>query len=126
MCKERYIIFHTYSFGLILDTDILLAGASDGQIESAEGLKGIHACVTRNGFVPREAITVSEALRIFTYNAARALGQESIKGSLEKGKLADFAILNQNPEAVSPEELTEIIIFATYPCSASIYRYLEG
>jgi len=117
---------YTYPFRSIIDAGILLAGASDAPIESADVLKGLHACVTRNGFVPEEAITIAEALRMFTYSAARALGQESIKGSLEKGKLADFVILNQNPESVPPEELTKIIIFATYHRGFSIYRYLEG
>ena len=119
-------IKYTYPFRSILNAGILLAGASDAPIESADVLRGIHACITRNGFVPGEAITLSEALRIFTYNAARALGQESIKGSLEKGKLADFVILDRNPESVPPEELAEIIIFTTYHRGFPVYRYLEG
>jgi len=119
-------IKYTYPFRSIIDAGILLAGASDAPIESASVLKGLQICVTRNGFVPEESITISEALRMFTYNAARVLGQDSIKGSLEKGKLADFVILRKNPEAIPAEELTKIIVLATYHRGFPIYRYLEG
>jgi len=122
--RER--IKYTYPFRSIIDAGVLLAGASDAPIESADVLLGLRACVTRNGFVPEEAITVPEALRLFTYNAACALGQETSKGSLEKGKLADFVILNRNPESVPPIELGKIIILATYHRGFPIYRYLEG
>jgi len=122
--RER--IRYTYPFRSILDAGVLLAGASDAPIESADVLLGLRACVTRNGFIPEEVITVTEALRLFTYNAACALGQEAIKGSLEKGKLADFVILDRNPELVPPEDLAKIRIFATYHRGFPVYRYLEG
>ncbi len=112
---------YTYPFRSIIDAGIILAGASDAPIESVNVLAAIQACVTRMGLVPEQAITVMEALKMFTYNAAFALGQETIKGSLEKGRLADFVILEINPEAVAPERLAEIQVLATFHRGKSIF-----
>jgi predicted amidohydrolase YtcJ len=53
---------------------------------------------TRGGqlLVPSEAITMKEALRAYTYTAAYAAFEEKEKGSIEKGKMADLAIWEQN------------------------------
>lgn len=110
-----------YPFRSIIDSGIVLAGASDSPIESASILEAFRACVTRNGFVPEQAISAIETLKIFTYNAAFALGQEDIKGSLEKGKLADFVILNHNITSIPTDELTDIKIIATYHRGRLIY-----
>ena len=113
---------YTYPFRSIIDAGIVLAGASDAPIESVNVLAAIQACVTRRGLAPEQAITVMEALRMFTYNAAYALNQEKIKGSLEKGKLADFVVLEQNPELAAPEQLGEIRVLATYHRGTPIYQ----
>ncbi|NVM28008.1 MAG: amidohydrolase [Candidatus Helarchaeota archaeon] len=114
-------IKHAYPFRSIIDAGIVLAGASDAPIESASVLEGIHACVTRRGFVPEQIITIVEALRVFTYNAAYALGQEDVKGSLETGKLADFVVLEQDVSTVPAEKLADIKILATYHRGKRIY-----
>jgi len=112
----------TYPFRGIIDAGIVLAGASDAPVESANVMKALHACVTRNGFVPEQAITATEALRIFTYGAAYALGQEQTKGSLEKGKLADFVVLSVDPRIVAPENLATIRIRTTFHRGKRIYQ----
>jgi predicted amidohydrolase YtcJ len=112
---------HTYPFRTIIDAGVVLAGASDAPVESANVMKAIHACVTRDGFVPRQSITVTEALRMFTCNGAYALGEERIKGSLEKDKLADFVVLDEDPRRVAPERLTKVRIRATFRRGKRIY-----
>lgn len=104
----------TYPFRSILDAGVILAGASDAPIESTNVLKAIKACVTRNGFVPEQCISVEEALKVFTINAAYALGQEKLKGSLEAGKHADFIILDSDPRNVKPDQIPNIKIVKTY------------
>jgi hypothetical protein len=110
-----------YPFRSIIDAGIVLAGASDAPVESAKVLKALQVSVTRNGLVPEQAITITEALRMFTYNAAYALGQEKIKGSLENGKLADFVILGRNPKSVPSNKIADIKILATYHRGRKIY-----
>jgi predicted amidohydrolase YtcJ len=53
---------------------------------------------TRSGklLVPSEAITMKEALRAYTYEAAFAAFEEKVKGSIEEGKLADLAVWEQD------------------------------
>jgi len=103
-----------YPFKSIMDAGVMLAGASDAPIESANVLKAIQACVTRRGFVPEERIPVMAALRMFTINAAYALGQEQVKGSIEPGKIADFVLLGADPRAVPKEAVESIPLLATY------------
>lgn len=60
---------------------------------------------TRSGklLVPSEAITMKEALRAYTYEAAFAAFEEKVKGSIEAGKLADLAVWEQDLYHVRPE-----------------------
>ncbi len=114
-------INYCYPFRSIIDSGVILAGASDSPIEPPNVIKAIQICVTRNGFVPEQSITVKEALRMFTYNAAYALGQEKIKGSLEKGKLADLVVLDQIITSVPVDKLADIKILETYHRGKKIY-----
>lgn len=114
-------IKYVYPFRSIIDSGIILAGASDAPIESPSVLDAFQACVTRNGFVPEQSISISEALRMFTYNGAYSLGQETIKGSLEKGKLADFVILDHNIMTQPIDKLRELKIIATYHRGKQIF-----
>jgi predicted amidohydrolase YtcJ len=109
--KERIKI--TYPFRNIIDLNGIIAGSSDCPIESPSVLKGIQNCVTRRGFVPEQNITPYEALKMFTYNAAYAIGQEDIKGSLEPGKLADIVILDNNPLTIDKQNIENIQILST-------------
>ena len=116
-------IKQTYAFKSILEACIILAGASDAPIESTSVLEAIHVCVTRNGIVPKERISVMDALKVFTCNAAYALGQESIKGSLEKGKLADFVILEKDLTDIAIEKVKNLRILETYHRGKLIYKW---
>lgn len=60
---------------------------------------------TVNEVNPREALTVEEALAAYTRGSAYAEHREADKGTLEPGKLADFAILSQDIFMVAPPEL---------------------
>ncbi|MGE0796896.1 MAG: amidohydrolase [Lautropia sp.] len=79
---------------------------------------------TFNGQVltPEQAISVEEALRMFTTNAARASFEEGIKGSVTPGKLADFTILDRNPLTIDPDELRQVAVDETIIDGRSAYR----
>ena len=57
---------------------------------------------------PDECLTIMEALRIYTYNGAYAHFEETDKGSIEDGKLADLAILSRDILTAPPEEIRHI------------------
>ncbi len=66
--------------------------------------------LTRNGEIlgPEYRLTVDQALRAVTIDAAWQNFEEKLKGSIETGKLADFTILAGNPKKVAPEKIKDI------------------
>jgi hypothetical protein len=112
----------TYAFRSCIDAGIVLAGASDAPVESANVLTAMQACVTRHGIVPGESIPVVDALRMFTAGAAFALRQELVKGSIVAGKLADLVFLNGDLRAVPPDSIGDLRILRTYHRGALIFR----
>lgn len=63
---------------------------------------------------PAERLSVDQALRAMTTNAARQLGVEEHRGSLGQGKAADLVMLSQNPFETPPEEVAEIEVLGTW------------
>jgi len=118
--KDR--LARTYAFKSIIDAGIVLAGASDAPVESANVLTAMQACVTRHGIVPDESIPVVDALRMFTAGAAFALRQEQFKGSIVAGKLADLVFLSDDPRAVLPGSIGNLRILRTYHRGVLIFH----
>src|SRR5215213_1567526 len=85
-----------------LTAGIPLAGSSDSPITDFNPWVGIHAAVVRETVAgrplgPGERLTPLEALRSYTLGGAHASGQESRRGSITPGKLADLVVLPQDP-----------------------------
>ncbi|MEG1304259.1 MAG: amidohydrolase family protein, partial [Oscillospiraceae bacterium] len=72
-----------------------------------------------------ERISVIEALKAVTINAAFQYFEEDEKGSLRAGKRADLVILDKNPLKVPPEEIRDIKVIATVKDGEFIYRRQE-
>ena len=78
-------------------------------------LMGIYAATTRqtldgkhpSGWVPEQRISIKEAVHAYTVGSAYASMEESIKGSLEPGKLADLAILSDDIFAIDPVKIRD-------------------
>ena len=79
---------------------------------------------TRTGQVlgPEQRVSVMDALKSITINAAYQYFEEDTKGSLEPGKLADFVILDANPLKVEPTAIKDINVIETIKEGESIYR----
>jgi predicted amidohydrolase YtcJ len=72
-------------------------------------------CVIDNSIVGLGvALTVDQALRAITVNAARQIGLEDAIGTLEKGKEADLTILESDPYKTDPEKITAIKVSETW------------
>ena len=105
-----------YAWRSVLDSGARLALGSDFPIESVNPFFGIYAAVTRQdqkaypegGWYPKERLTLAEAIRGFTSDAAFAAFEESTRGTIEPGKMADFTIVDRNPYDTPAAELFKL------------------
>lgn len=104
----------------LLDGGVSVVAASDFPgLYPVDPLVGIQALVTRRGpsgdyHARDQAIPVWEALKLYTVNAAWASFEESERGTLAAGKLADLVVLEDDPCTAPAEEIAKIPILATY------------
>lgn len=110
----------TYAFRSLMKNGVLVAGSSDAPAEPLSPILGIWAAVTRKSF-PAERLSIEEALRLYTVNAAYFSFEESVKGSIEVDKLADFTVLSHNPLTMDPEKVKDIRIEMTIVGGKIVY-----
>ncbi len=101
-----------YAFKSLLKSGIVVCGGSDCPVEPIQPLLGAWACVVKHPIV-EERLSVEEALKLYTINAAFASFEEDVKGSIEVGKLADFVVLNEDPFEVDPNRIKDIEVLMT-------------
>jgi predicted amidohydrolase YtcJ len=63
--------------------------------------------------IEESRIALEEAVRCYTLDGAYASFEESIKGSIEPGKLADMAILSEDIASISPEKIRDVMVDLT-------------
>lgn len=82
-----------YAWKSLLKQHFDCSGGSDSPIEQADPLLGIEAAVN-NFHVPEQELTVFEAISLYTYGSAKAIGSENKRGLILPGYDADFTILD--------------------------------
>ncbi|MFN0069947.1 MAG: amidohydrolase [Chloroflexota bacterium] len=102
----------------LLDAGVIVAGSSDTPVTDHRPLFGIQQALSRatqEGSTggDRETISLREAIRMYTINAAYASFEENIKGSLEVGKLADLVVLGGSLAHTAPSRIAKLPIEAT-------------
>jgi len=115
-----------HAYRTAIDMGIPVAGHSDSPVSAAYPLRRIQDMVTRKdstGVVRggKQRISVDEAIKAWTLDGAYATFEESIKGSITPGKLADFVVLEKDPRKVSPETIQDIVIEATFLGGEKVY-----
>jgi predicted amidohydrolase YtcJ len=91
-----------YAWQSFIRSGSIIPGGSDAPVERGEPMIEFYAAVARKdqkgfqgeGWHPEEAVTREQALRMFTIWSAYAAFEEKLRGSIEKGKLADFTVLS--------------------------------
>ena len=102
----------------LLESGAEVVAGSDwpaGALESMSPWIGLEAMISRRnprGEFPgtlwkEQAITLEQALRIYTLSGAKALKLETVTGSIETGKLADIIVLNQHLFEIPTEQISE-------------------
>ncbi|MFQ7454321.1 MAG: amidohydrolase family protein [Flavonifractor plautii] len=119
-----------YAWRTILDKGSVIPNGSDAPVELVNPYHGIYAAVTRTnrlgepkgGWHIEEAMTREEALRSFTNWSAYAEFNEDIKGSLEVGKLADFAVIDRDLMTCPAEYIKDTQVSLTVSGGEEVYR----
>jgi predicted amidohydrolase YtcJ len=96
----------------MLDYGLTIAGGSDAPCSYPDAIRGIHAAC--NHPASDQRISTLEALRMHTHWAARLSFDETLRGTLTPGKIADFVALDKNPLAVKQEHLKDIKVMNLY------------
>ncbi|MGC1520849.1 MAG: amidohydrolase [Steroidobacteraceae bacterium] len=118
-----------YAWRTFLDQGTVIAGGSDFPVESDNPFFGLHAAVTRTdhanqppgGWHPEQAMTLLEAFRAFTLNAAYAEHQEQTLGSLEPGKWADFIVIDRDLFKIPAADIWKIRVLETWLAGERVY-----
>jgi predicted amidohydrolase YtcJ len=111
-----------------LDSGFLVVGGTDSPVVPFNPFWEIYNFLTRDTIAggvygPAERVTSRPMLlRMITINYAKLIGEEQTKGSIELGKLADFAILSQDILTVPVDEIRNTKAVATYVGGKQVYR----
>jgi predicted amidohydrolase YtcJ len=116
-----------YSFASWQRAGITVAGSSDAPVITPDPLIGIRDAILRRTsdgrlLGPAERLPARDALALYTTRAAYACHRESETGSLEPGKLADFAVLDKNPLEAEPGQIPGIRVLATVLGGTPVYQ----
>lgn len=111
----------TFAFNSFINKGIKVCFGSDFPVATLNPIEGIYAAVTRHtadglnpdGLIPEEKITVEHAVNSYTINAAYAAYEENLKGSISKGKLADFIVLSKNIFEIDYAEIKNTFVEKT-------------
>jgi len=126
--KER--VKGAYAYHDLLNQNGWLPLGTDFPVEDISPFKTFYAAVIRkdakgfpeNGFQVKNALSRTDALRGMTIWAAKANFEETEKGSLEKGKFADFIILDQNIMKTDPAKILQTQVIATFVNGREVYK----
>ena len=119
-----------YAWSTLLSTGAVLAFGSDAPVETPSIMEGLYAAVARrradgypsaDGWYPEERLSIQEAVYAYTMGAAYAGCEESIKGSLTAGKLADLVVLDADIFSIESEEILETGVVATMVGGEFVY-----
>ncbi len=117
-----------YPFNSLLKSGAALTFGSDSPVEDLNPFAGIYAAVSRKRvkdtapFYEGERIPAYEALKAYTWGPAYATGDERLRGTLEIGKKADFAVLNNDIFNIAPTDILNIKVEASVVDGKMVYN----
>src|SRR6266496_4064594 len=120
---------YSYAWRSFLDHGVTLAFGTDWPVAPLDPMLGVYAAVMRatldgrnpGGWIPEEKITLPEAIEAYTTGAAFAEFQDSEKGSISPGKLADMVIVSDNIFEMKPEAIRNAKVKTTIVGGKVVY-----
>jgi predicted amidohydrolase YtcJ len=119
---KRYMPMRSFK-----EMGIVASGNADWSVCSANPMEGIHVCVNRTSetgqdLSQNQAISVMDALRVYTWNGAYITHEEGIKGSIEPGKYADIVVLDTDILECDPEDIVKTKVLTTIIDGKVVYE----
>lgn len=130
-CVGEELASQSYNWRRFLDEGVHLSGGSDCPVESFDVMDNIQYAVSRTNFkenkswYPENAVTLPEAIRMFTYEGAFASFAERTRGIIGIGKSADFTVLDRDIFQTATEDIDKIKVCATVVNGNLVYRAQE-
>lgn len=123
-----------YAWRSFIDSGTIIAGGSDAPVERGDPRIEFYAAVARKdlkgfqgeGWHPEQRVSRKEALRMFTIWAAQAAFEEDIKGTLEKGKLADLTVFSKDIMTVPETEIMSAETVMTIVNGEVVYEKINN
>jgi predicted amidohydrolase YtcJ len=111
-----------YVWQKLMQSGAIVANGTDVPVERIDPMASFHATVTRKTkdgsvFYGDQKMTRAEALKSYTWNGAYAAKEESLKGSIAAGKLADITVLSKDIMTVADDEI---------PMTTVVYTIVGG
>lgn len=111
-----------YAWQTFLKQGSKVIAGSDFPVELANPFFGLHAAVTRQdrdnqpeqGWIKQESLTIEQAFKAFTLDAAYGAHQDKVLGGLEKGKWADFILIDQDIFDIEPKDIWKTKVLQTW------------
>ncbi|MFN8334008.1 MAG: amidohydrolase [Cyclobacteriaceae bacterium] len=127
---EKRIKEGAYMWQSLLKSGARIVNGTDAPVEPVNPIPSFYASVTRmtlkgepeGGYEPEEKMTRDQALRSYTLDAAYGAFEEKFKGSIEKGKLADFAILSKDIMTIPDKEILSAEVLTTIVGGKVVYE----
>jgi predicted amidohydrolase YtcJ len=105
---------------------VMIAGASDWPVSSANPFQAMYRAVTRKGpkgvLDSSQTLSLEDMLYAYTLHAAKAMRADTMIGSLEAGKYADMIRVDKNLLEIPIEEVEKAIVLETIFEGKVIYR----
>lgn len=125
---------HGFPYRSLLDAGVVASGGSDCPLVSPDPILGLHGLVRRRVWhegealrlAPEQALSVAEALRVYTWGGAYGMFAEQRRGTLETGKLADLVVLDRDLPEPWPEDQPQARVDATYVGGELVYERAAG
>ena len=127
---EKRIREGAYVWRSLIDSGAMIVNGTDAPVEPVNPIACFYASVTRKtlsgyppeGYEPEQKMTREEALRSYTVNAAYGAFWENEKGTIEKGKWADFTVFDQDLMTVPEDKILDASVLMTVVDGKVVYN----
>jgi predicted amidohydrolase YtcJ len=115
-----------HAWNTIQEYGVLITGSSDVPCTNCDNaanvFAGISEIVNRDYWLKDEEVSVYDALKMYTINAAYSAFEEDVKGTIENGKFADFVVISEDPISIEKKKIKDIEVEMTILGGKVVYK----